>query len=67
MTLCSALTWRIVCVHRDACFFVLVISSTLRLEYFLRGFEALTENDDLREALGCGFKPLYSEFFLSLL
>ena len=48
-------------------FFVLVISFTLRLEYFLSNFEALTELNDLREALGYRFKPLDDELFLPLL
>ena len=48
-------------------FFVLVISFTLRLEYFLSCFEALKELDELCEDLGCGVKPLDYEFFLSLL
>ena len=51
----------------DCLFFLGVISFTLRLECFLHSFEALTELDELREALGCGFKPLYYEFFQSLL
>ena len=67
MTLCSAPTWLIGGVHRTAWFFYLVISFTLRLEYFLFSFEALTELDELREALGCGVKPLDYEFFLPLL
>ena len=48
-------------------FFVLVISFTLSLEYFLRSFEALIELDELREALGCGVEPLDYELFLPLL
>ena len=39
-------------------FFVLVISFTLHLEYSLSSFEALTELNELREALGCEVKPL---------
>ena len=66
MTLFSAPTWWIGGVHRTD-FFVLVISFILHLEYFLSFFEALTELDDLREALGCGVEPLDYEFFLPLL
>ena len=47
--------------------FFLVISFTLRLEYFLGSFEALAELDKIREALGCGVYPLDYEFILSLL
>ena len=43
---------------------ILLISSTLRLEYFLSSFEALTELEELCEALGCVVKPLDDEFFL---
>ena len=45
----------------------LVISFTLRLEYFLGSFKALTELDELRDALGCGVKSLdYESPFLLL-
>ena len=44
-----------------------MIYFTLRLEYLLRGFEALAELDELCEALGCRVKPLDYEFFLTLL
>ena len=47
--------------------FVLVISFTLRLEYFLSSFDALTELDKLRESLGFGVKPLGYELFFTLL
>ena len=67
MTLCSAPTWRIGGVQRTAWFFVLVIYFTLRLEYFLRSFEEITELDNLRVALGCGVIPLDYDFFLTLL
>ena len=47
--------------------FVLVISFTLRLEYFLSIFDALTELDKLRESLGLVVKPLGCELFFTLL
>ena len=45
--------------------FVLVISFTLRLEYFLRSFDALTELEKLRESLGFGVKHLGCEIFFN--
>ena len=47
-------------------FLVLVISLTLILENFLSSFEVLTKLYKLRESLGCGFKPLNDEFFLTI-
>ena len=67
MILCSDPTWRIGGVHWIACFFVLVISLTLLLEYFLSSSEALAEIDEVREALGFKVSPLYDDFFFSLL
>ena len=51
----------------DCLFFVLVISFTLHLEYFLGSFKALKELDELCEALGCRVKILDNELLLTLL
>ena len=48
-------------------FFVMVIYFTMRLEYFLSSFEALTELDELRKALGYGVEPLDDELSFPLL
>ena len=45
----------------------MVIYFTMRLEYFLSSFEALTELDELRKALGYGVEPLDDEFSFPLL
>ena len=49
------------------CLVFLVISFTMRVEFFFRVFYALSELDNLREFLGFWIKPRDDQFFLPLL